>query len=361
MILKQMKILYLMWIDWKWIWQRPQILAQKLEKEYDVTVAFPQNIISRQKMQRKNAYPNKFRKIYVVPLYNKFPFLQRIMDWIIRWSLRDSKKYDIIWVGHPMFEKVIPKDYSGKVVYDCMDNHAALCADSEKERIVEEEIRLVERADIVFVTAQLLKEKIEKYVVSNNTRVVLVRNGYEQGNIYRPELAKRKEKYILGYIGTISEWMDYSIILQSIEEYKNIEYHMIGLVSGDAYVKNDKIYYEGVVEHKNLYNNIKDYDCLIMPFLVNDIVLSVDPVKLYEYISFGKCIVSVYYPEIERFGEYVYFYKTKDDYCKLMGWLIENGFPPKYTKEEQEEFLKNNTWEERFRVIRDELGELRKK
>ena len=34
------KILYLMGIDWYWIKQRPQIIAEMLNKDYDVTVAY---------------------------------------------------------------------------------------------------------------------------------------------------------------------------------------------------------------------------------------------------------------------------------------------------------------------------------
>lgn len=351
-----MKILYLMWIDWRWIWQRPQILASKLAMVYDVTVLFPQNVISRQRMQRKNPYPDKYKKVYVVPLYDKIPFFQAAMNLIIRWCMRNIRKYDAVWVGHPLFGKFIPADYSGRIIYDCMDNHAALSGDKEKGKIVDEEEKcLAGRSDLVFATSSLLKEKVKKYVTLPDTKVVLVRNGYDQKSIYDIDKAEKKEVYKLGYIGTISEWMDYSTIVQSIEKYSNVEYYFIGLVSGNNYIKKKRLHYEGVVEHSALYDKIRDYDCLIMPFVVNDIVFSVDPVKLYEYISFGKCIISVYYPEIERFGEYVYFYHTTEEYCELVGLLAESGFPPKYSREIQMKFLEENTWEKRFEKIKESI------
>lgn len=351
-----MKILYLMWIDWRWIWQRPQILATKLASTYDVTVLFPQNVISRQKMQKNNPYPDKYKKAYVVPLYDRVSILQAAMNLVIRWCMRNVREYDAVWVGHPLFEKFIPADYAGRIIYDCMDNHAALSGGTEKGKIVDkEEKRLVSRSNLIFSTSSLLKEKIEKYVNSPDTEVVLIRNGYDLKNIYEMDQAEKKSVYKLGYIGTISEWMDYSTIVQSIEKCSNVEYHFIGLVSGKNYVKKERLYYEGVVEHSALYDKIKDYDCLIMPFVVNDIVLSVDPVKLYEYISFGKCIISVYYPEIERFREYVYFYHTAEEYCELVGRLGEIGFPPKYSREIQMKFLEENTWEKRFEKIKESI------
>ena len=123
-------------------------------------------------------------------------------------------------------------------------------------------------------------------------------------------------------------------------------------MAGNNYRKQERLYYEGVVEHKELYNRIREYDCLVMPFQVNEIVLSVDPVKLYEYISFGKCIISVFYPEIERFGDFVYFYRTAEEYSALLEELTRSGFPPKYSAGQQKEFLSENTWDSRYLTVR---------
>ena len=93
-----------------------------------------------------------------------------------------------------------------------------------------------------------------------------------------------------------------------------------------------------------------------MPFLVNDVVRAVDPVKLYEYITFGKCIISVYYDELDHFRDYIYFYNTHDDYDNLMIYLISNGFPTKYNSKQQKKFLMENRWEERYKIIMNEIN-----
>ena len=41
------KMLYIMGIDWNWICQRPQILAEYLSKDYDITVAYPVKVWDR--------------------------------------------------------------------------------------------------------------------------------------------------------------------------------------------------------------------------------------------------------------------------------------------------------------------------
>lgn len=355
-----MKILYLMWIDWRWIWQRPQILASELNKIHDVTVAFPRNIINRWKPQKNNSYPQKYRKIFIVPFYDKVFFLQKCMDLLIKWNMRDINNYDALWIGYPIFEKFIPEGYKKKIIYDCMDNHEALSGSSKNRIYINSlEKRLLLRADTIFASSSLLEKKIKAYLKGKaDTQIVLVRNGYTAKKIYQPTEGKRKNTYRLGYIGTISEWMDYKAITRSLKVCDNIEYHLLGVVSGNNKIENERVLYEGVIEHDNLYDKICEYDCLVMPFLINDIVLSVDPVKLYEYISFGKCIISCRYPEIERFEKFVYFYNNEEEYCELIQKFILTGFQPKYSKQEQELFMKDNSWSKRVGVIEECLNHL---
>ena len=48
------KILYLMGIDWYWIKQRPQIIAEMLNKDYDVTVAYYKELFVKQSLRKNN-------------------------------------------------------------------------------------------------------------------------------------------------------------------------------------------------------------------------------------------------------------------------------------------------------------------
>ena len=93
---------------------------------------------------------------------------------------------------------------------------------------------------------------------------------------------------------------------------------------------------------------------MVMPFRPVDVVLSVDPVKLYEYISWQKNILTVSYPEIQRFGDFVWEYTNVDEYCTA---LIEMGNKEKisYSEEKARSFLENNTWDKRIDVILENL------
>jgi glycosyltransferase involved in cell wall biosynthesis len=48
------------------------------------------------------------------------------------------------------------------------------------------------------------------------------------------------------------------------------------------------------------------FDACIIPFKINPITEATDPVKLYEYLSGGKPVISVKLPELAPYRDYVY-------------------------------------------------------
>ncbi len=267
---------------------------------------------------------------------------------------KEAKSADVIWICHPSLYKYVPKKYQGKIVYDCMDDHVAMCNKDDYNRLTQLERELISKSDIIFASSQYL---IDKKLFKNNP--VLIRNAYERKNDAVVSMRTSSDSRAkIGYIGTISHWFDFDLLRASVEEDQDIEYYLVGPV--EKYVdrvkeESDHIVFEGVVDHSELLFYIKNYDALIMPFKLCDIVLAVDPVKLYEYISYGKCIISVYYPEIERFEPFVYFYHDEKEYIELLTMLKKVDFKPKYSDAQKAEFLENNTWDKRYEIIRDKL------
>ncbi len=342
------KMLYIMGIDWDWIYQRPQILGELLSNDYEVTVLCPRSILKKWSpgVERKDI---NIQFLWTLPYQEKNCLIARLSGMINKKKLEKIRNYPYIYIGYPLYGRYIPEDYTGKIIYDCMDNHDALYPDRKRvAEIIKQERILAERADLIIASSRVLADKMNS--VTGEKRCRLIRNGVEIKKIYGIEKAHRKKTYKVGYIGTIAKWFDYELLLESQKELQQISYHLAGPC--DNTVKSDGIFYEGVVPHSALYDVVKGYDCLIMPFKINDIVESVDPVKLYEYIAFGKCIVSVWYKEIERFEEFVYFYRNVEEYVVLMKRLIMQGFPVKYGREQQIHFLRENCWGKRYESLK---------
>lgn len=342
-------ILYIMGIDWNWIYQRPQIFAEKLAQDYQVTVLFPRSIM-KWREDKQSHYPVNYRILWTIPYQEKSRFVGFAARWLNHRKLRDINDFDYIYVGYPLYARYIPEGYPGKIIYDCMDNHEALYPDRKRvAKVIREEQSLITMCDLLVVSSRMLEKKVN--AEAGFPKAVIIRNAVKVSEVCQVKPAEKKSQYRLCYIGTISEWFDYDLLRQSLEKNDRITYRLIGPAA--KIIEDRNIIYKGIVQHEMLSDAIKEYDCLIMPFRINDIVAAVDPVKLYEYVAFGKCIISVYYPEVQPFEEFVYFYRDVKEYVELLEVLADSGFPPKYNEQQQKDFLSNNTWKERYSTLKN--------
>ena len=127
-----------------------------------------------------------------------------------------------------------------------------------------------------------------------------------------------------------------------------IIYFIVGPVEKNIKVlKHDRIKYFGSIDHKFVKSFILNSDILIMPFILNPLVTAVNPVKMYEYIAFGKKIISIKYDELDKFSNYVNFYT---DYIEFKGTLNNMLIHPTVMIS-NEQFVNVNNWEVRAKDI----------
>lgn len=355
------KILYYSLVDWDWIKQRPQFLALGLsECDFNVRVLY------LWQYRRKNLKKVKSGAVQLCPIYRfppfgfRFSWINKINMWLIRqkvaWEIRNYQP-DILWLTHPTQLVDIPDTFCGKIVYDCMDDYDVLgTSQKNREMIIQLEQHLCELADIIFVSSNLLRKKLCDRNPNKKHQIHLVRNGCN-GELYPRTIRMHEGKIYAGYVGTIAEWFDFDIILKSLERIPELEYFLIGPVNIKDPPSHNRIHYLGTVIHERLFETIKEMDCMVMPFLLEDIVLSVDPVKLYEYISWQKNILTVSYSEIQRFRKFVYQYSNADEYYSALLQIGCREFTS-YSEKEASCFLAENSWKNRVMLIQEKLQKL---
>lgn len=348
------KMLYMSHVDWNWIKQRPHFLAEGLMEHFDVSVLYMFQNRNRKNLQKRSAEGQDITPVYSIPLAGRLKplgILNRafLKAQFTRQVRRVRPKY--VYLTYPPQVDHLPKDYSGIVIYDCMDDHAAMTLSSRKEAMQDQERRLLCRADVVLVTSENLRRVLlERYGQALAPKMRLVRNGYS-GEILpaEPKNSCTGADFTLSYIGTIGQWFNFDYILRSLAEIPNLRYKIIG-PSDRELPQSDRIEYTGTMEHHKLYDAVKDTDCLMMPFVVNDIVASVDPVKLYEYINYNMNILCVHYPEIERFRPFVHFYEDYDTFlARIREMMADNTI--RYDNALRQRFLQENNWSGRVESI----------
>lgn len=365
-------ILYCMHVGWNWIKQRPHYIAEELSNYYNITVLSDYTYRGRIKTEGKQKESNgnlHIKNFYKIPMLDHYAKTKHVNE-LLRKHFYNKNiievRPDYIYVMTPSAVNYIPTNYNGKLIYDCMDDMLEFTTEKRmRDDIAKNEKRLVRKADVILVSSNNLKNVLcRRYGKDLSNKITLVRNGYsgeisevdnDKNNCERTE---NKKQYTLCYFGTIANWFDFDLVRRSLDEIPNLSYKIIGPVqAGTNILQHDRINYIGSVPHDDLKKYIADVDALIMPFKVTELIKSVDPVKLYEYINFDKNILCVEYPEVERFRDFVYFYNDYDSYKTQIVNMMNNS-KIKYSNDQRVKFLNNNTWPKRAEVIEKSLEKL---
>ncbi len=350
-----------MHVDWDWIKQRPHFIAEGLSKYCDLIIVYPRYPSLRTNNLTKNNRNGLFFKPFIYfPFFNKSFIISNLNKLRLKIFINNLIKInnpDYIWITFPALYEYIPNNYKNKIIYDCMDD-ASEFENEDINKLVELENKLIKKSSQIFVSSENLALKINNNM-PNNKKTFLVRNAFDGKIIKNNKLLKQnkiKNNYKIGYIGTVSSWFDFESILFTLNNLKNIEYHIIGPVDNRINeTTHDRIKFYGPIDHNNLFEIINDFDCMIMPFKLNKLVQSVDPVKLYEYINFNKPIISIFYKEIGRFSPFVNFYSNKNGLLNILEEMINNDFIKKYSEVQRRKFLENNTWDCRINDILNKI------
>jgi len=216
---------------------------------------------------------------------------------------------------------------------------------------------LINRSDLLFFSSNHLKNTLKnrygftkKATILNNGIVHSILDKF----IKKDVKCTTEHFYDIYYVGTISEWFDFKSLISILEKFPVIRFVLIG--PSDVFIPSHKrLMVKGAIEHSALPDYLVKASALIMPFKINDLILSVNPVKLYEYIAVGCPVITCQYEEINKFHDYVYSYETINDLEFIIGNLIDGELEVK-SKESRIEFLVKNTWTERAKLIKSELS-----
>lgn len=347
-----MKILYISHVNWDWIKQRPQFLAEEMAQRSQITYVY------KQILGRKRAFGNprskkiKYCVVYQLP-FSRLRFIRNLNKIIYQFAVNRivrEEKPEVIWTSDCYNVSILK--YNIKTIYEVIDLYGEMSPISEiREEIFANEGCMLQKADHVVVTSSYIQEFLKNKYRIKDDKISLVRNGVSLKQNFLKKHESKKisgEKVKLAYIGTVANWFDWGVVKYSLDLMPEIEYHLIGPISDrpNFELPEDRIKFYGPIKHVQLSNIAQHMDILVMPFLVNEIVKAVDPVKLYEYVAFAKDIICVKYSEVERFADYVYFYNNKEEFVDSIKKIREEK-TIKYSLDHAADFLLQNNWEKR--------------
>ena len=355
------KIFYFTHVPWNWIKQRPQFIAEELSKNFQVDIFQEKPYVTNLTQAASKLSVTTFFRLPV----NRFSFGRAMNAWLIKRQIKSViKNYDYVWLTSPTLYRSIRNTISDnhQLIYDCMDDILAFPAIANdklwKKEMEKQEKALIERADIVFCTSEHLKEKLIKRYDIQNKNIIIVNNAI---NLY----ANNKEVILpeninqafennpknLTYIGTISAWFDFETTLAALDKYPDLQLFLFGPTEVPI-PSHERLTHFGPIPHEQVYEVMKKAGVLIMPFILNELILSVNPVKLYEYVYSEKITIAKKYGETLKFDDYVYLYDTAENFNNFVGKYYNNELALKLSPEAYKNFGVSNTWQARIEQIK---------
>lgn len=304
---------YYVWgvIDWHFRHQRPQQLSNAIAKTgrrvFYISVVFVDDdrggfvaepLDSSGRLFSIRLFVKNTPVIYdTVPTTEIIERLSRSIGEVLAWA-RSRKTASV--VQHPFWYEVAMRLPNSRLVYDCMDHHEGFENTASEMSTLEK--KLFKTADLTVITSNWL----DRYAGQYTDRRIIVRNAADfnyfskaPSAIYQDELGRR----IIGYYGAIAEWFDQDLVEAVARRFPDCCILLVGADTVNAKRRLGQlpnVRFTGEVPYGELRQYLYGFNVCMLPFKVIPLTLATNPVKVYEYLSAGKPVVSVDLPEIAQ-------------------------------------------------------------
>ncbi|WP_457640689.1 glycosyltransferase [Persephonella sp.] len=257
-------------------------------------------------------------------------------------------------ITHPFWGNLL-ESLAMPVIYDYIDYHQGFKENAPHLNELEE--KLFKESKLVFVTSKFLKDIVGK---RRQEGVIMIPNAGEfsffnkaMQNLACPSDLKTIRKPIIGYYGAIAEWLDVDLVEALLKAYSRYSFVFIGRVNNekvkDLEKKYKNLHFLGEKPYKELPYYLKYFDVCLIPFKNIPLIEATDPVKLYEYLSAGKPVVTSWIPEVLKFKGLVYVSKSLEEFIKNVEKALLEQNKTMVKKRIRE--AKKHTWEKRVKTL----------
>jgi glycosyltransferase involved in cell wall biosynthesis len=212
----------------------------------------------------------------------------------------------ILWTFLPNVNWLLGRLNERMVIYHCVDEYSEFSG-VPKDVIVRMERELVQRADIVFTSAEkLCAERREinprTHFIPHGVDVAHFSRALDPATAVAPEIAALP-KPVVGFFGLLADWVDLDMIGALARARPRWSFALVGKAQTnlEAVQGLPNVHLIGQRPYAALPGFCRGFDVGLIPFRMNELTLRVNPLKLREYLAAGLPVVSTPLPEVVRY------------------------------------------------------------
>lgn len=254
-------------------------------------------------------------------------------------------------------------------VYDCMDELSAFMG--APQSLIEQERRLMNRADVVFTGGYSLYEAKQK----RHPRVFAFPSCIDYDHFSQTQTGGSRQPLPdpadqqaiagprIGYSGVIDERLDLALIAEVASRRPDWQFIFLGPVvkiNPDELPQGPNLHYLGMKNYAELPAYFSNWQAAMMPFAINEATRYISPTKTPEYLAAGLPVVSTPVRDVVRtYGgwERVVIADSASAFESGLSLVLRNSFGS--DQPELNQFLReqswDNTWQQMQRILNGQL------
>jgi glycosyltransferase involved in cell wall biosynthesis len=255
----------------------------------------------------------------------------RFVSWSLRLVCRRLRfRNPITWSFLPRSADIVGNLGEDFIIYHCVDEFSEFTG-TDRAAILAIERRLIEKSNVVIVSSgPLYKTKR-----CHNPNTHLLTHGVDVEHFRKacdpstrvPDDVSALRHPVIGFYGLIADWIDLALVRYLALSRPAWSFVLIGKVDTDIAPLRGipNVYLLGRKSYQQLPAFCKGFDVAICPFLVNDLTVAANPLKLREYLAAGLPVVATAIPEAAQLGDALRLGQSPADFLAQIDALLAAG------------------------------------
>lgn len=265
---------------------------------------------------------------------------------------------ELVWLTNPVYQPLAARLNPECLAVRIADDHSQF-------REVPDAIRELEAAseraaDVVFAVAGSVYDRLS----SVRDGVIRLPNGVDAGFFAMPQAEPADLASIPSpravYVGALEYWFDVELFGECLRARPDVQFVVIG-PRGEgrlaALAGMPNLHILGARPYEEIPAYLQHCDIGLVPFARDQLVDSIHPIKVYEYLAAGLRVLSVRWTELEFMGAPVSLTGVSGFVAEL-GRMIDTR-DSDAARIARLEYARMNSWDARFAVVKREVERVR--